>query len=213
MDAQHLLGSLVMGALGGRPLRRDARVALGLGAVALAAAAWEHYSEQRQRQQPPPPPAAPQRGEVPPPQPPRPSSAAALGPPAAPAAAPAAPTPSHADAVLLIQAMIAAASADGVIDAAERQTIMERVAAAGLGESERSFLEGELSTPPRIEEIVAKVASPALAEEVYAVSLLATRPDTDVERAYLADLAARLALPAATVERVNEVFGVAAGGR
>ena len=193
MNPQNLLGSLLMGALGGRSLRRDPRVALGLGAVALAAAAWKHYSDQREAAQQAT--TAPGTGALPPPPPP---------------AAPALPedAPAHRDAVLLVRAMIAAASADGVIDAAERQTIMERVGAAGLGDEERAYLTQQLATPPSIEEIVVGVASPRLAEEVYAVSLLAMRPDTDSERTYLAQLASRLALPAEAVERIEQVFGV-----
>ena len=200
MNPEMLLGGLLRGALG-RGLGRDAKVALGMGAVGIAIAAFDHMMEQRQA-----------RGVVTPPPGPMPSGAGPGTPPPPPASpAPPVTVDATTETALLVRAMIAAAHADGALDAAERTAILERLDRAGVGNEERAFLATLMDAPVPVDAVVAEVASDRLAEQVYAVSLLAIKVDTPAESAYLAGLARRLALPADTVARLHAVFGVSVG--
>ena len=89
----------------------------------------------------------------------------------------------------LIVAMIAAAKADGHIDAEERGRIYQRLEEGGLQPEEVAFLQRELTEPVDIERIVAGATTKEAAIEIYAASLMAVRTDTPQERDYLATLA------------------------
>jgi uncharacterized membrane protein YebE (DUF533 family) len=193
MDALRLLGSLARGTLG-RSMPGGAKAAIGLGLVGVAIAAVEHYQQQQTAARPPSAPLPPPvpGGALPPPVPPPPPLS----------------EDAHEQAILLVQAMIAASGADGVIDDEERGRIRGRLEASGAGPEERAFLEGELDSPPSLDDLVAKVGSPQLAEEVYLASLLAIRFDSNAERVYMRELASRLALDAATVTRLHQLAGV-----
>jgi uncharacterized membrane protein YebE (DUF533 family) len=185
MDPERLLGSLIFGGLG-RALPGGNRAALGMGLLGVAIAAIEHISQQSQgRPAPPPPPPAP-GGHATPPPPPRGASA---------------------EAMLLVRAMIAAAHADGRLDDEERSHILERAQRGGLSVQEGAAVAAEMDTPLAAAELAAQVTAPEQAEQVYAASLLALRVDTDAEHAYLADLAARLGLSPATVNRIHSLLG------
>ena len=106
---------------------------------------------------------------------------------------------------LLIRAMIAAASADGQIDADERERMTGRLEEAGADREDKELLERELRSPVALDAVVREVDGPELAEQVYVVSALAINADTDAERAYLQYLAARLKLDPAKVEELNRV--------
>jgi len=93
---------------------------------------------------------------------------------------------------LLISAMIAAANADGHIDAAERAAIQDKL--SPLGEAAAGFLMQELSSPPVPETLAARATDPQAKAEVYAVSaMICGEPNPD-ERAYLDRLGAALGL-------------------
>ncbi len=96
--------------------------------------------------------------------------------------------------VKIIQAMIAAAKADGHIDAQEQQRIFGKFDEAGLGMEEKAFLMDELRKPLDIDAIVALADNTEQAVEIYAASCLAIDPDDPAEQAYLAMLSARLNL-------------------
>jgi uncharacterized membrane protein YebE (DUF533 family) len=198
MNPEHLLGSLLTGGLG-RGTRGINKASLAVGALGVAMAAWEHYQQQQGQRSftggpgvpPPPPPGA---GPVMPPPPPG----------AAPDGA------AEREALLLIRAMVAAAHADGQLDAEERSRILDRVRAAGLAAEEQARLEATIAAPAAIDELVGEVTSTDLAEQVYIVSLLAIRPDTDAEKSHLAALARALALGGAAVARLHRLAGVPA---
>ncbi|MFZ5798214.1 MAG: tellurite resistance TerB family protein [Desulfobulbus sp.] len=221
---EKLLGSL----LGGSKRRGGANVLtsqLGMGILGVAIAAADHYMKKTSAPaQPAPagygggvPPSAPGAGAPPPPPPGMTSSAPAPPPPpgATPASAAVPPpgaTPAEAgrnDATLLIRAMIAAANADGAIDQEERQRILEKFQGADLSQEERAFLVNELFAPASLEAIVSQVKSEAMARQVYGVSLLAIEVDTDAERAYLRDLAQRLALSQTDLDTMHQALGIA----
>ena len=109
--------------------------------------------------------------------------------------------------MLLVEAMAAAARADGTLDDEERRRILARAGEAGLDAGELAFVERAIAQPPTAAELAARVGDAEQAQQVYAASLLAVRVDTDAERAYLGDLAARLRLSAETVTRLHRLLG------
>ena len=115
-------------------------------------------------------------------------------------------------ALITIRAMIAAARADGQIDAAERAHIVERLQQAGLGSAAESFILAELDKPVDIDAIVAAAQTDAQKVELYTASRLAIEPDTRAERGYLDLLAGRLKLPDALVDHIEAtVSGTTSG--
>jgi uncharacterized membrane protein YebE (DUF533 family) len=159
----------------------------------VAMAAFEHFSSQN-RDASPPATGRPGSGSSPPPPPrsapPAPGAApppfGGSSPPPPPGSVP--PPPSETDPVLLLRAMIGAAHADGSLDDAERRRITSHLERARLTGEERSFLASELEAPRPLADIVASVKTPADAEQVFAVSLLAVDVDSQAERAYLEQL-------------------------
>ncbi|TVQ56264.1 MAG: tellurite resistance TerB family protein [Rhodobacteraceae bacterium] len=106
---------------------------------------------------------------------------------------------------LVLRAMIAAAKADGHVDAREMDRIVGRLSEAG--EAERRFVMAEMAAPIDVAALAAEATSPQLAAEVYAASLLAVDIDTDAERDHLRALAAALRLPRAAQVRLHEATG------
>jgi uncharacterized membrane protein YebE (DUF533 family) len=183
--------------------------ALGLGALGVAWAAFEHFSEQSKSNagataMPPPMPGA---ATAMPPPPPTSNDPIAMPPPP-PAAAPVAdalPVVSDAqreqDATHLIRAMIAAANADGKIDADERSKILERAMTAGISPATQQFLLAELQKPAALSVIVEQ--TPAhLKIDTYGATLMAIEIDTDAEHSYARQLATGLGL---SVEQCQQI--------
>ena len=75
-------------------------------------------------------------------------------------------------------------------------------------EDER-FLREEIRKPMETDAIVRAARTPQVAAQVYAASVLAIEADTDVERRYLQDLAARLGLNQQAVAYVHRSLGMA----
>jgi uncharacterized membrane protein YebE (DUF533 family) len=94
----------------------------------------------------------------------------------------------------LFRAMVAAARADGRLDAGERSSLLEQIVRLGSADGERAELYAEIEQPVTIDEVVASAKTPQQAAELYAASLCAAGTDTPAERGYLALLAARLGL-------------------
>lgn len=103
----------------------------------------------------------------------------------------------------LLQAMIAAAKADGQITPAERARIADTLPQLGLGPEAQDLISAELETPLDIGAIAALAQGEEQAAEIYAASLLAIDPDGAAEKGYLAMLAARLRLDPGLVEHLN----------
>lgn len=103
----------------------------------------------------------------------------------------------------LVRAMIAAAKADGKIDADEKQAIFKRLSSMDLDSEAKAFVFDELSSPLDINAVVAPAATPEIAAEIYAASLVAMEADTPAEKAYLQMLAARLELDPGLVEEIH----------
>jgi uncharacterized membrane protein YebE (DUF533 family) len=94
----------------------------------------------------------------------------------------------------LLRAMIAAAKADGQIDATEQKTIFAKLDELDLDTEAKAFIIDELRKPLDIDAVVRGATSPERAVEIYAASVLAIDPDDPAEQAYLAMLASRLKL-------------------
>ena len=103
----------------------------------------------------------------------------------------------------LVRAMIAAARADGRLDAKESRTIYQRIESLGLDPEDQALLVAEMGHPVDMDAIVNSAASPAVAAEIYVASMLAIDVDTADEKSYLAMLAARLKLPPELVTELN----------
>ena len=105
--------------------------------------------------------------------------------------------------ISLVRAMIAAAKADGHIDASERSRIMDKVHLSGLGAEAEAFIEAELAKPIDLDALVASAKTEEQRVEIYTASRLTIEPDTRTERGYLDMLAGRLGLPDALVDHIE----------
>lgn len=108
---------------------------------------------------------------------------------------------------LILQAMISAAKADGKIDGAEMDKVVQRLSADQVTEAEKRFVTEELNKPIDIAGLAAQVSSPAQAAQVYAATLFAIHVDTPEEQAYLRALAQALGLDAGTVAELHRLTG------
>jgi uncharacterized membrane protein YebE (DUF533 family) len=116
-------------------------------------------------------------------------------------------------AALLLRAMIAAGHADGSLSDDERFRLVS-IAERGIpDEARRQSILHEIDTPPSLEEILREVETSDMAERVYAVSAAILSSAHDINRAYLAYLAARLGLAKDIVLRTNAMTGITANGR
>ena len=81
-------------------------------------------------------------------------------------------------AMIILQAMIHAAKADGQIDAAEQQRILGKLEEAGATAAVQEFVRAEMMRPLNLKSLLRDVSNPQMAAEVYAASLLAIEVDT-----------------------------------
>jgi uncharacterized membrane protein YebE (DUF533 family) len=170
------LGALILGTETGRSL---AATAAKLGSVALigglAYSAYRNYQQGR----PPIGGANPQRQSL-------------LAPPEGSGFEPGAIT--NESATLLIRAMIAAAAADGRIDAKEQEAILGGMKQARLDAAAQQFLAREIGNPASVDELAGAVGSPEEAVQVYTAARIAVDPDLEEEHEFLAALADRLGI-------------------
>jgi uncharacterized membrane protein YebE (DUF533 family) len=115
------------------------------------------------------------------------------------------------DALLYLRAMVAAAAADGQVDAAERARIAQGMKQAGIDEDATRWLESELAAPADVEELSAGVSTPEKAAQVYTAARLAIDPDSLQEREFLRNLAEALDLDAKLRAEIDATAGAARG--
>jgi uncharacterized membrane protein YebE (DUF533 family) len=182
------------------------QVGRALGALATIAAEALAKSGQ--------PAPAPQK--APAPRAPAPPAPASPAPPPArrlPEVAPKAPAPppspsaEHAEARLLLRAMIAAARADGVVDRAERQAIATQLDAAGLSAAERDQVLADFDRPATVEELSQAARDPILRAQLYAAAFAAAGDVSAQERAWLDRLGEALKLQPAARQAIEERLG------
>lgn len=181
------LAAMLLGTGTGRKLTGKAVQVGGMAAIAgLAYKAWQDYQSGRQ-----PGETSAQSTELLPPP---------VDTPFNPALA---PQGEDEFALALLRAMIAAARADGHIDAAEREKIAGRLKESGADQDEAAFMMEELERPVDIDSLVAAAKTDAQKVELYAASRLTIEPRTRSERGYLDMLAGRLGLPDALIDHVE----------
>ncbi|HWE20312.1 MAG TPA: DUF533 domain-containing protein [Hyphomicrobiaceae bacterium] len=100
----------------------------------------------------------------------------------------------HDAAKLYIRAMIAAAAADGRIDAVEQQKILGGLRQAGIEDAAQEFLAAEISSPATVAELGSGISSPEEAVQVYTAARIAVDPDSHEEHAFLSSLAQALGI-------------------
>jgi uncharacterized membrane protein YebE (DUF533 family) len=93
-----------------------------------------------------------------------------------------------------IQAMIAAAAADGRIDAAEHDNIIGGLKQAGVDSEAEAFLANELNNPPSVQDLARSITSPQEAVQVYTAARIAVTVDSPAEKQFLGSLAQALAI-------------------
>ncbi len=104
---------------------------------------------------------------------------------------------------LILSAMIAAAKADGHINAEERMSLQNYIDKIGDSTSLSEFVESELAKPLDPSDVAAKVATQEIAAEVYLASLLIIDQSNVMAKTYLSELAGALGLPQDLVTTLN----------
>ena len=98
----------------------------------------------------------------------------------------------HSQAIL--KALVAAAKADGHVDAKERQLIEEQIGALANDPELLRWLDAELNKPLDPAEVARAASTPEMAAEMYIASVLMVDEEHFMERAYLEELARQLKL-------------------
>jgi uncharacterized membrane protein YebE (DUF533 family) len=96
----------------------------------------------------------------------------------------------HSHAVL--RALIAAAKADGRIDAAEKQMISTEIGRHTDDPQLQQWLDDEVARPLDAADVAQSATDPAMAAEMYLASVMLVDDQQDAERSYLDELAAAL---------------------
>jgi uncharacterized membrane protein YebE (DUF533 family) len=196
MDAEDILDGVIRGALGSRRKRHRGALDYLVGGrhsllnartlLAAAGVAWGVYEASRSQ------PSAT-----------APAAPIGAGPEALPPLprVPSGPTevaaPPGSDLIRLVRLTISAARADGDLSLDERGRILEHARGVGL----EAAVAAELQQPRPLAEIVAGVGDARLKTDMYRLAFAIVRADEAVsgaERVYLAQLAAKLGLDAAT---------------
>lgn len=112
-------------------------------------------------------------------------------------------------AILYLRAMIAAAAADGRIDAGEQQQILGGLRQAGIDAEAQAFLEQEIASPASPADLAAAVGSPQEAVQVYTAARLSIDPDTADEVAFLGELAHHLGIDADLAAHIDATASAA----
>ncbi len=224
-DAEKILGSLISGAIGnsrGHSGRQGLggllggninKASIGMGIIGLAAAAYEHYTQSQNttaaaHHSPQTPPAMKHHQSATPPpipdqQTPPHADSPVVPPPPPP---PGVDNQKQQQSLLLLQSMVAAAHADGEIDAEERARVLQQIQQAGSDAEGIAYFEKLLASPPDLDTIVAQVDSNELAQQVYMISLLTITVDCEAEENYLQKLAEKLALSEDQVRQLEAQF-------
>ncbi|WP_237217903.1 DUF533 domain-containing protein, partial [Falsiroseomonas oryziterrae] len=124
-------------------------------------------------------------------------------PTAAPPPEPEGPDAEDAEALLMVRAMVAAAKADGSVDAQERAAIAGQLDAAGLSAEERDFVLADFDRPLTPEALAREARDPMLKARLYAAAFAAMGEITPPERAWLDALAKALKLDKAAAAAIE----------
>ena len=106
-------------------------------------------------------------------------------------------------AVLYIRAMIAAAAADGRIDAAEQQKILGGLKQAGVEQGAREFLQNEIQNPATADQLAAACQSGEQAVQVFTAARIAIDLDSNEENDFLVELATKLGIDGKLAQHID----------
>ncbi|MEQ8345837.1 MAG: DUF533 domain-containing protein [Sneathiellaceae bacterium] len=198
-----LAGGLIS-ALGGRKPKKIARTALtsgGLAAIAgLAYQAWRNHEQGKAATAAPPP---PDEGEL--------RQAGFLAPAGQAAAGPGRTAGSGSDpALLILEAMIHAARADGEVDADEHRLIQRGIAEGAFDAEEKAFLMDAFGQPVDLNRFAAKIGSAQAAMDAYTAAFAILDPPSLPERAHLDMLRSRLGLSEGVAQAIEAQVDAAA---
>ncbi|MCI5179351.1 MAG: DUF533 domain-containing protein [Candidatus Electrothrix sp. AW3_4] len=104
----------------------------------------------------------------------------------------------------LIQAMVAAAHADGHLDSDEEKAILDRLRDVELAQDEKMFLLEELHHPRSIPELIQGIEDVRLKQALYAVAASAVVIDTESERRWFDELGQALDISPEVCQFIEE---------
>jgi len=113
-----------------------------------------------------------------------------------------------AEANQIIKVMVAAASADGVVDAGERRRIADYLADAGSTPAEMAYAEEQLRHPATAQDAARGTTSREAASELYIAALLVAAEATPGTRSFLGRLATELPLEPKFVDDLHAAWGI-----
>lgn len=103
----------------------------------------------------------------------------------------------------LVRTMIAAAKADGHVDAEEQRRLFEQVDRQGFDNETKAWMFDELRREHNVASLARAAQGQEQAAELYLAARLAIEPDDPREEAFLRELSARLDLPGELVEHLD----------
>ena len=113
------------------------------------------------------------------------------------------PSAETAEALLMLRAMIAAAKADGAIDAEERGRIAAQLDGAGLSPAARDMVLADFDKPLTPAALAKLASDPMLAAQLYAAAVVGAGEIAAAERAWLDEFAKALKLDRAATAAIE----------
>ena len=113
------------------------------------------------------------------------------------------PSAETAEALLMLRAMIAAAKADGAIDAEERGRIAAQLDGAGLSAAARDTVLADFDKPLPPAALAKRASDPMLAAQLYAAAVVGAGEIAAAERAWLDEFAKALELDRAAAAAIE----------
>lgn len=113
------------------------------------------------------------------------------------------PSAETAEALLMLRAMIAAAKADGAIDAEERGRIAAQLDGAGLSPAARDMVLADFDKPLTPTALAKLASDPMLAAQLYAAAVVGAGEIAEAERAWLDQFAKALKLDRAAAAAIE----------
>ncbi len=106
--------------------------------------------------------------------------------------------------IALVRAMVAAAKADGHVDEAERQAMLEQVDQQQFDAETLDFLKKQITTDVTVAELAALSDSPETASEMFVACSMVIDKQNPQEKAWLESLSSELKLSEELVESLQE---------
>lgn len=110
----------------------------------------------------------------------------------------------HDIAIKCIQTMVAAAHADGRLDAEEEARILEKLQEEGISAEEKRFILEQLHSPQTIDHLIQGVNDPMVAQTMFSLAASTIVVDTEKERQWLDELADGLSISRAMRKFLEE---------